>query len=294
VRLANTVFALLILSSVHPVSAQQIVHPEDLAGRWEASDGSGGEVGMNILISTTVAGTVTSLVDVPQAEKDFEIALYRHRDTNVRPLEFNFFTTSSAGVAWDDRELHIDHQRRADVPGIHVKLAWNEEAKVWTGSFELGAFRARAIRLRRPAGPQKSLFVGTWFNGTRLGNNCLHIAQSQDGTLAAWSDDLQVPGRMSYANGIQRPERVTERYGQIAKVKLMSTDRIEVELKAYTAICCSLPFSATISYDANSLVGAWLPGPMQRPRPVRWTRVQGGSCRSAGSHPWYPKIFCVS
>jgi hypothetical protein len=285
VRLANTVFALLMLNSVYVVSAQQTVHPEDLAGRWEASDGSGGEVGMNILISTTVAGSVTSLVDAPQTEKDFEIALYRRRDANVASLEFNFFTTSSAGVAWDGRELRIDHQRRADIPEIHVKLAWNDEANVWTGSFERGDFQARAIRLRRPAGTQKNLFVGTWFDGARLGNNCLHIAQSRDGTLAAWSDDLQVPGRIRYANGIQPPEQVPEHYGAIAKVKLVSTDRIEVELNAYTAICCSLPFSATISSDANSLVGAWLPGPMQTPRPVEWKRVPSKSCRSAASHP---------
>lgn len=116
-------------------------------------------------------------------------------------------------------------------------------------------------------------------------NNCLHIAQSEDGTFAAWSDDLVVPGRLRYANGIQPPERVTEHYGEIAKVKVTGTDRIEVELKAYTPMCCSLPFSAAISSNANSLVGAWLPGPMQTPRPVKWTRVQGGSCRSAVSHP---------
>jgi len=285
VRLANTVFVLLMLSSVYVVSAQQIVHPEHLAGRWEASDGSGGEVGMNILISTTIAGTVTSLVDVPQEEKDFEIALYRHRDTNVRPLEFNFFTTSSAGVAWDGHELRIDHQRRADVPEIHVRLAWNDEAKVWTGSFERGDFRARAIRLGRPAGHQKSSFAGTWLEGNGPITKCLHIAQSQDGMLAAWSDDLQVPGRMRYAYGIQRPERVTEHYGEIAKVKVTRTDRIVVELKAYTVICCSLPFSATISSDASSLIGVWLPGPMQTPKPVDWKRVPGGSCRSAASHP---------
>lgn len=148
-------FVALILSSAHRASAQQAVDPEGLAGRWEASDGSGGEVGMNILMSTTVAGSVTSLVDAPQAEQDFEIALYRHRDTDLKPIGFNVFTTSSAGVVWDGRELRINHQHVADVPEIHIKLVWNDEAKVWTGSFEVATFQARDVRLRRPAGPQR-------------------------------------------------------------------------------------------------------------------------------------------
>ncbi len=66
-----------VLSAHHPMSAQQEFHPEDLAGRWEALDGNGGQVGMNIIISTTVARSATDLVSAPQAGQDFEIALYQ-------------------------------------------------------------------------------------------------------------------------------------------------------------------------------------------------------------------------
>ncbi len=167
---------------------------------------------------------------------------------------------------------------------MHVNLVWNAEAKVWTGSFERSAFHGQAITLKRPTGNRKAVFVGTWFDAHGLMNNCVHIAQSADETLTAWGDDLQVPGRMQYANGIVPPEQVMEHYGEVAKVKVTGADRIEVEMRAYTEMCCSHRFTATLSSDANSLVGEWPAGPNQAPRTVKWARVEGNSCRSAASH----------
>jgi hypothetical protein len=261
---------------------QQLLHPENLAGRWEAPDGNGGEVGMNILLTTTVVGSTTSLTGVPQRLDSFEIGLYQRLGSDVPPFGFNFFTTSAnGGATWDGRHLRIDLQQHADLPKIHVDLAWNDTARVWTGIFERAAFQNRTITLRRPAGPQNNLFVGTWFESTGVMNNCLHIAQAQDGTFTGWGDDISIPGRMRYANGIQPPERAPEHYGEVAKVKITEPERIEVELRAYTAGCCSHPFTATISRDGNALVGDWPAAPNQAPRPVKWVRAQGDSCISA-------------
>ncbi len=91
-------------------------------------------------------------------------------------------------------------------------------------------------------------------------NNCLHIAQAQDGTLTGWADDIQVPGRMHYANGLRPPERIVENYGEIAKVSARGLARIEVELRAYIAMCCSHRFAATLSSDGSSLIGEWPAG----------------------------------
>ncbi len=92
-------FCLILLGTSLPcgLSAQELSSPEDLAGRWEASDGHGGQVGMNILISTTIASQTTNLVSVFQRLQSFEIGLYQRSGSDVKLLGYNFFTTSSSG-----------------------------------------------------------------------------------------------------------------------------------------------------------------------------------------------------
>ncbi|QEE30564.1 hypothetical protein FTW19_22785 [Terriglobus albidus] len=240
---------------------------------------------MNILISTTVPSSATDLTGVPQALEDFEIGLYQRSGSDVKPLGFNFFATSAAGRAsWDGRHLRIDSPQKAGLPEVHVDLAWDGTTRSWTGSFERAAFRNQEITLKRPARAQTSPFVGTWFERTGVMNNCLHVAQAQDGTFTGWGDDIRIPGQTRYANGLRPPERAMLHYGEIAKVKLSEPDRIEVELRAYTLMCCSHPFSAVISRDGKSLVGNWPAGTNQVSRPAIWTRVEGESCISAAGH----------
>jgi hypothetical protein len=86
------------------------------------------------------------------------------------------------------------------------------------------------------------------------------------------------PGRVRYANGIQPPAQTREHYGEIAKAKLDAPDQITVELRAYTAMCCSHPFTAKISDNGMTLSGAWPSGPNQAPRVAEWGEMQGNSC----------------
>jgi hypothetical protein len=200
----------------------------------------------------------------------------------LKPLSFNFFDLArNGGATWDGRNLRVNIQQKAELPEIHIDLGRDKEGQTWTGSFERADFHNQTITLRRPVGPSIRPFAGTWFAGNQLMNNCLHIAQAQDGSWTGWSDDIQIPGRIRYANGIRPPERVMEHYGEVAKVKVTEPDRIEVELRAYTPICCSHPFTAAISRDENSLIGDWLPRLNQVAQLVRWTRVQGDSCITA-------------
>lgn len=96
--------SLLVTSAASVTGAQQVVNPEALAGRWKASDGNGGQVGMNIVISTTVDRATTDLANALQTREDIEFGLYQRKDADVEPLGFNFFTASSGGGAnWDGR-----------------------------------------------------------------------------------------------------------------------------------------------------------------------------------------------
>jgi hypothetical protein len=106
-------------------------------------------------------------------------------------------------------------------PTTNVGLVWHPESQRLSGLFERGPFREQVL-LRRPASKTtKSPFMGTWFEkGGGMMNNCVHIAQQEDGALVAWSDDIMIPARERHANGIQPPAQTREHYGEIAKAKL--------------------------------------------------------------------------
>ena len=239
---------------------------------------------MNILVSTTVPSSAKNLTGVPQHLEDLEIGLYQRSHSDVELLGFNFFTASpTGGATWDGRHLRIDLRSKADLPEIHVSLTWTSASMSWTGTFQRGSFKGNAVTLKHPVGPDKSPLPGTWISDDGSAIKCLHIAEAQDGTYTGWSDSIQVPGRLRYAKGIQPAERTFEQYGDIARVKVTEPDRVQVELGAYTAMCCPHPFVATLSRDGRYLASEWPAGQNQSSHQTRWTRVQGNSCIPAAN-----------
>jgi hypothetical protein len=277
--------SLLIAVSSSLLAAQQlpITKPEDVAGRWETSDGHGGMVGMNVIVHTHVDGTPTSLIGHQQYLDYLEIGLHQRTGSDVEALGFGFFSTSSKGGAiWDGQQLRILAPQRGDLPKVEVSLFWEEDKKQWNGHYERGEF-SRQVTLKRPENAHVSSFVGTWFDSKGQMNNCVHIAQQSDGGFTAWADDISLPGRWLYANGIPHPPQSNENYGEIAKARLVSPNLILVELRAYIAACCSHSFKATISSDGSKLLGEWPSGPNQVPRSVEWKRMPNNSCVAAAS-----------
>ncbi len=244
---------------------------------------------MNIIITTHIDGVPMSIAGHPQYEDEFSVGLYQRTEPDVKPLGFNFFSRTEGGpMTWDGHQLTIHLLGKNDLPNVNVDLIWNEGSQTWSGLFERGSF-SRRVSLTRPTSttPESSL-VGTWFDKDGSMNNCVHISQEKHGALTAWADDLQTPGRIRYTNGMQPPTQTTEHYGEIAKAKMDASDQITVELRAYTAMCCSHPFTAKLSADKQSLSGIWLAGPNQAPRPVKWLRMPSNSCISArASEPHY-------
>lgn len=283
--------ALLIAVSSSFLSAQQlpIAKPEDLAGRWETSDGNGGMVGMNVIVSTHIEGAPVSLIGHTQYLDNLDLGLYQRTGKDVGEFDFSFFSTSAEGGAtWDGQQLRMQAPQRKDhLPKVEVSLSWDGTNKQWYGYFERGEF-SRQVTLKRPVHADVSSFVGTWFDSKGLMNNCVHVAQQSDGGFTAWSDDVLALGRLRYANGIQPPNQSREHYGEIAKAKVNASGEIAVELRAYTAGCCSHPFVARISSDGNALTGSWSSGPNQNLRPIEWKRMQTNSCLAAVSEPPSP------
>jgi hypothetical protein len=276
---------MIFLLTNKEVKAQQqprlIPHPELLAGRWETSNGHGGAVGMNVILETHIEGRPQRIEGKPQFEENLTVGLYERSGSEVEQLGFNFLSTSSGGpMAWDGHHLVIHLTPKAQLPAMNVDLIWHDELQTWTGSFERGAFHGR-VTLKRPAfAGASSLFVGTWFDSRGLTNNCVHIARQEGGEYTAWSDDILFPAHMRFANGIQPPPYTLERYGTIAKAKLIAPGQITVELNAYTSMCCSQPFSAKVSADGTMLSGDWTSGMNRQARVADWKKMLGDSCIS--------------
>jgi hypothetical protein len=264
---------------------QTTLNPEALSGRWETTDPQGGAVGMQLLLDTHVEGRSASLSDVKQTLDVMTVGLYRRIGPDPQPLGFNSFSVEPGGPArWDGRRLTIDFAAEAELPRINVDLVWDEKAATWTGHFERGAFHDNVV-LRRPTAATTSSFEGTWSDSADLMNNCLHIASQSDGSLTGWGDDITIPGRMRYANGIQPPANTREHYGEIARVTTGPARQITVDMRAFTSGCCSHPFVAHLSGDGLALQGAWLAGANQVQRSVQWSKRNGNSCTAEPAKP---------
>ena len=181
----------------------QTVHPDSLAGHWEASDGRGGDLGIDIVLTTDVPSTTTDLVGVPQRVGDLSIGLSERAHSSNEPQHFYFSTSTNGGANWDGQHLRIDFGGAKAASRIHIDLTWVESDQAWTGSFEWNDFRQSELTLRRPRVDRSDRFAGTWFEPGRLMNNCLHLARKRDGTLFGWGDDIHVPGHDHYANGLR-------------------------------------------------------------------------------------------
>ncbi len=238
---------------------------------------------MNVIVSTHIDGTPVSQIGNQQYLDSLDIGLYQRTGPDVEAMGFSFFSiNSNGGALWDGQQLRMFVPQRADRSKVEVSLFWDQTKKQWDGRYERGQF-SRQVTLKRPESAKESSFVGTWFDSKGLMNNCVHIAQQSDGGFTAWADDILLPGRMRYANGIQPPPQSNEHYGEVAKARLISPGEILVELRAYIATCCSHPFKATVSPDGSKLVGDWPSGSNQAPRSVEWKRMPGDSCAAAVS-----------
>ena len=242
---------------------------------------------MNVIVSTHIEGTPVSLIGHTQYLDNLDIGLYQRTGNDVGELAFSFFSTIANGRAtWDGQQLRMHAPHREDL-STEISLSWDETNEQWDGHFERGEF-SRQVTLKRPIHAGVSSFVGTWFDSKGLMNNCVHVAQQSDGGFTAWSDDVLAPGRLRYANGIQPPNQSREHYGEIAEAKVNASGEIAVELRAYTAMCCSHMFVAHISSDGHTLTGSWSSGPNQNLRPIEWKRMQTNSCLAAASGPPSP------
>jgi hypothetical protein len=119
--------------------------PDELAGRWETSDGQGGAVGMNIIITAHIDETSAVLAGQLQHEDEFDALIYQRSEPDVPPRGFNSFSNSpNGGMTWDGNRITIHLPGKDTVPTFNVDLIWHEESQEWTGLFERGSVNHRS------------------------------------------------------------------------------------------------------------------------------------------------------
>jgi hypothetical protein len=272
---------------IDPYGGPPLQNPAVLAGVWEAPNGHGGIVGMQILLNTRGEDIET-----------IEFGLFERSGAELGELPFNYFIPEGRGADschWDGYHLTIDFAgysnneratpaQRAMLPAVHADLWWDEVAATWSGVLQYKGSQGQVV-LRRPAAHStNNPFVGTWISNQRgPSDNCLHIAEESDGKLNGWVDHIPDPSGIFVPRNRPAPMPMMTSYGHMAKVQVTGNDQVALELNAYTGICCPIAFTGKISADGKSLEGSVsggsltsLDGPSAQP--MTWSRVAGDSC----------------
>lgn len=261
---------------------QPVNHPEALSGVWESPDGQGGAVGIHMELMTTVSGDAEPPVWTPQKWQHLNFGVFQRKGAEIEFGEEGFFSDNPRGGSVTLENGHLQ---------LHFVSTWKDTSSVdldlvrqddgcWHGRFHKGGFDA-AVTLCRPtpsAEIKPSPIVGTWSSGSGIGSGCIHIAQTGETTFTGWSDSLQIPGTVFFANNIPGPHSLLQGYGSLAKVHLSNDGQVSLELGAYNAMCCSHAFTGHLSADGSTIAGDFPPGPNQNPHAANWTRMNGDSC----------------
>jgi hypothetical protein len=251
-------------------------YPEQRAGLWESDDGSGGAVGLNFQLTTELEGQPKTFTGRSQYWDSLQIGIYQRPGNERHVGDANWIMENSAGVEFDGKRLVA---KMPDLT-IDLDLIYDNTNQIWKGWFHRRAF-ARQVVLSRPRakpGIPKSRLVGTWLGGQPSARMCLHVIQQTDGHLAAWYDQLSLPGLYRYAPGIVLLPRTSESYGEQAIVSESGHEVLRFQVIPYSGGCCSPVFVGKLSAGGDRLTRGWDGG--NAPGSHEWRRVAGDSCTS--------------
>jgi hypothetical protein len=267
-----------------------VEHPEMLSGIWEASNGHGGVVGIQLILTTTIPASAMTLAGTPQSWVHLEVMVYEQVGRTLDFSERNGFSDSVRGgsVQLEDGRLTLHFVSGVEsVPKIDLDLKW-VDGDAWEGRFHRGSFDSH-VTLRRSGALLKSkpsVIAGTWMSeGPGIGSTCLHVAETAPGQFVGWSDSHMTYAHVRFAPNVQRPETAMQHYGDLAKVSPLGDGKFRIELYALSAICCSHPFTATPDESGETMVGDFAAGPNQAPHTSTWKKLAGGSCLDFHNEP---------
>ncbi len=252
---------------------QLVTNPENLSGLWEAPDRRGGVIALQLTLLTTAPAAAKTLVGTPQSWFALEVATYQSSGAALDYKNGNSFSDSEggAGLRYDRGHLTL-HYGAFDLDLVH------NARDQWKGHLRRPGF-GDPLTLKRPGARRaKSNLEGSWLSGTASSQTCLHIAHDSPSHYVGWVDNLQTWGQVRFARDVPKPQFSSERYGELVNVEDAGNGHALVTLGAYSGLCCSHTFVATVAGDGTSMQAAWPPGANQAPQTTTWTRMAGNSC----------------
>jgi hypothetical protein len=155
---------LLAAGSCICIAAQQLNNGRTAVtfeGIWEAEDGSGGAVGINLWQESSSSPHGGPPVDGNQVPHPVpQIGAYQRAHARVRCLEESFSDTGwrghkDAGVSAEliGEHLVVTYPQFPGEKAMDLDLTWDNKADVWRGRFHIGAYDKQVVLHRAPDRP---------------------------------------------------------------------------------------------------------------------------------------------
>ncbi len=271
-----------------PYLGRPVTHPEGLSGFWEASNGHGGAVGINLFLFTLVPTEGwEELSDAPQSWQSLELEVYERAGAEIGSRQGGGFSDSPRGgnVSFEGGrlELHFIPRNPSD-PSIDVDLT-QQSGDRWAGRLHRGSFDSKVL-LSRPGanmiGKANSI-VGTWVGGVGVPLSCVHITQQEPNEFIGWTDSLPPP--LGPPNGLM-PRGLSPKvrfpfYGRPIGIHLESGGKILFDPNEANGICCSQTFVGKLTQDGKLIQG--LQRSTESPQDASLRKLAGDSCISPES-----------
>jgi hypothetical protein len=254
---------------------QPVLHPEEISGVWEAPDGHGGAIGINLLLHTTVPGDAATLAGVSQSWQSLEVGLYQRTGAALVFGDENFFGDSLRGgsVRYKDGRLTLTSSK-FDLDLVRINR------DTWSGRLHRFGFDSTVTLTRstQPHSKARPSFVGIWKTGEPPFAGCIHIAEQASDALIGWEDSLTTPGAVRYGNSVHPSTYPGEHYGEMLKLSPTEDGNLSIESNAIGGLCCAHLFYATLSSDGTVMKANSPAGPNQSPHRTEWEKMPGDTC----------------
>ncbi|MGZ3550408.1 MAG: hypothetical protein ACXWCW_10660 [Burkholderiales bacterium] len=207
-----------------------VTNPQAITGVWEEPIALGKVVGFDIEIRTAIEGTPRTLAGTVQRVDYVWITTYMR--TQGRSQRTFWSSQIPAKFTWERNHLVLNEPGNLNAGHpVLLDVTFDAKRSEWRGRLE-NEWYAGDVVLRRPFVPHTGYkVIGDWIWGDsrNSGYSCKHVALGGDSALVIWSDIIDLPGIVIYANRNTPPPSTPEWYGDLdmdAELKYIGTNML--------------------------------------------------------------------
>lgn len=224
-------------------SQPSITNPQLLAGMWE-TEADGIIDGFDLVLSTRSR----------DANEHLSTIQLRIHHSEKGEEKWGWYTLNEGKIGtWDGTRLRLDHDPpTANLASLHLDLLFDSVKQEFRGEFKRNGV-SRQVVLRRPgalANRSPNPLTGNWYlhsersrpipPGAFYQDFCLHLAQRQDGSFTAWTDNKM---------GDQA------QYG--TRLKILNAIGNTVEVQSDNAGGNTVTITGSVSVDGQTMEAKW-------------------------------------